>query len=494
MSDTATSSTAAPAPVQTWADRLNDFPDRLPPMLVKELRQGLRARTFVFVFLGLQLFLGLIMLIATSASGMNSAGEMVSKIIFLFFSIAVLFVQPLRGINALHAEIKSTTLDMMVLTKLNALRIVAGKCSAIIGQTLLLFISIIPYLILRYFFGGMNLFAELLALGSIFFISCCMTVINVGISANPSIMLRGLVPLALAIGSVFIMGVMLDEFQDILNFFALDRTKFLIGFFCGIGAVLYLTWFVFTIGVSAIAPMAENHSTLNRIIALIVVVLASATMIFSDADWDVIPTVAALLTLPAVVISLTESQEMLPRVTLPFTKRGFIGRLFGRFFYPCWSAGMLFAFLNLLILYCLIIYSYLFVENNVSPLDTESFAIINAFIGFALFPVVCLLLVEKHIVNRIGFYIMVLVALFVLVLAIYAIAEGTNNTQVLWLFCWLPPTQLFMLDAPKIDEKDILLVGLAVNAMIIGYLLIRAFMKWPDMRETEEDALLMERQ
>lgn len=31
-------------------EKLNDFSDRLPPMLVKELRQGLRAKTFVGVF------------------------------------------------------------------------------------------------------------------------------------------------------------------------------------------------------------------------------------------------------------------------------------------------------------------------------------------------------------------------------------------------------------------------------------------------------------
>jgi hypothetical protein len=494
MSDSP-SSTAAVTPVEpSLLDRLNDFPDRLPPMLVKELRQGLRARTFIAVFLGLQLFLGLIMLIATTASGMNGAGEMVSRIIFLFFSLAVLFVQPLRAINALHGEIKSTTLDMMVLTKLNATRIVAGKWSAIIGQTLLLFVSIIPYLILRYFFGGMNLFAELIALCSIFFLSCCMTAINVGISGNASIMLRGLVPLALAIGSLIAMVGVMEDFDGFLEFFALDRQDSVIAFLSLVGAALYLSWFIFSLGVSTIAPMSENHSTFNRLLGLAVILLAVVIMVMKGAEWIFIPMIAGILAIPSTLIALTERQEMLPRVTLPFTKRGALGRLFGRFFYPCWSAGMLYTCLLLAIIYALLFYAWSLPKRPYFDLGIEEIAIFNSLIGCMLFPAVCLLLMEKHIVNRIGVYIVLLLSCFALASAISAVAYGTDNQQALWIFCWLPPIQLFMVDARNIDEKNVMLVAFAVNAILIIFLLIRAFMKWPAIREAEEDALLMERQ
>ena len=67
-----------------------------------------------------QPILGLVMLLATTASGLDGAGLVVSRIIFLFFSLAVLVVQPLRGMNALYGEIKSSTIDMMVLTRLSA--------------------------------------------------------------------------------------------------------------------------------------------------------------------------------------------------------------------------------------------------------------------------------------------------------------------------------------------------------------------------------------
>jgi hypothetical protein len=53
---------------------LTDFSDKLSPMLVKELRQGLRARSFTMLFLIFQLLLGFILLTASAASSMDSAG------------------------------------------------------------------------------------------------------------------------------------------------------------------------------------------------------------------------------------------------------------------------------------------------------------------------------------------------------------------------------------------------------------------------------------
>ena len=223
MSDT---SSIAESPIPATAPSmmgLNDFSDRLPRMLVKELRQGMRARTFVAVFLGLQCFLALVMLFATTATSLTGTGSVVSQIIFLFFCLAVLVVQPLRAMNALHGEIKSTTIDMMVLTRLTARRIVAGKWASIVAQTLLLLVSIIPYLILRYFFGGMNLFAELLALFSIAILSACLTAINVGLSSNGSLLVRSFLPLAAALMMFSFSMSIMGSFDEIIQFFSLEQ-------------------------------------------------------------------------------------------------------------------------------------------------------------------------------------------------------------------------------------------------------------------------------
>ena len=172
MPEEATEPTPPPLPPSP-IERLNDFSDRFSPMLVKELRQGLRTHTFVVLFLVLQGLLALILL--TTAAADPNSGSTVSSIIFLFFSLAVLIVQPLRGMSAISSEVKSDTIDLMALTKLSAWRIVFGKWSSIMGQTALLLFAIVPYLILRYFFGGMQLFSELLFLFTVFLLSGVFT-------------------------------------------------------------------------------------------------------------------------------------------------------------------------------------------------------------------------------------------------------------------------------------------------------------------------------
>lgn len=466
-------------------EKLNDFSDRLPPMLVKELRQGLRAKTFVGVFLGLQLFLGIVMLFATTASGLDGAGEVVSRIIFLFFSLAVLVVQPLRAINALHAEIKSTTLDMMVLTRLNARRIVAGKWASIVGQTLLLFVSIVPYLILRYFFGGMNLFTELLALGSIFLFSACLTAFNVGLSSNAAIIVRGIVPLIVAVFLFGFLMVMVGNFDDFLEFFTLaDPDAMAIYWGMLIGSI-YLAWIIFSLGVSAIAPAAENHSSLNRIVTLVMMAVAGLILYLAHADEEVIPFIIGAVAFPALLASLTEPNHLLPRVTLPFVRRGAFGKFCGLFLYPCWTSGV--HFTALLSVVVLAVGGFVAMSASGYRFSGEEFAVLCSLTGSALFPAVILAFLQKKIQNRLGFYLAILIASFALMLALVAVAESTNADGAIWLFAWLPPVHLYLIDQAGSDTVA-LMTSLVVTSLYMGILLVHAWSQYKMVRKAEQEA------
>ena len=74
------------------ADHISDFPDKLNPMLVKELRQGLRGLGFVALFIAIQAFLCLILLITSATESQENVGNLISRIILFFFSIAVLVI------------------------------------------------------------------------------------------------------------------------------------------------------------------------------------------------------------------------------------------------------------------------------------------------------------------------------------------------------------------------------------------------------------------
>ena len=113
MSDTPT------ADPENLAKRMGDFSPRLSPMLVKELRQGMRTNMFAIAFILLHTFMMLCLLTA-----MIDPGSSDSEAFFWFVIIVVLlFVQPLRGFSALSSEYQLNTMDLIHMTKLNGWRI-----------------------------------------------------------------------------------------------------------------------------------------------------------------------------------------------------------------------------------------------------------------------------------------------------------------------------------------------------------------------------------
>ncbi|MGB0774658.1 MAG: hypothetical protein ACPGUY_02355, partial [Akkermansiaceae bacterium] len=55
---------------------ITDFPDKVNPMVVKELRQGLRGVSFVILFIAIQAALALILLTTAAAASYENAGNL----------------------------------------------------------------------------------------------------------------------------------------------------------------------------------------------------------------------------------------------------------------------------------------------------------------------------------------------------------------------------------------------------------------------------------
>ena len=92
-------------------------------MVVKELRQGLRMRSFGGIFVTLHILLVLITLMGGASSNHDSINWLFDGLVTAILCL----VFPLRGFAALAQEMNSGTLDMLVLTRLSAWRIVLGK-------------------------------------------------------------------------------------------------------------------------------------------------------------------------------------------------------------------------------------------------------------------------------------------------------------------------------------------------------------------------------
>lgn len=496
-------STAPTTPVPPLPNGLDEFSDRLSPMLVKELRQGLRARTFVVLFLAIQALLGIVLLSAVGSATPERAGQTVSAVIFFFFGMAVLIVQPLRGIGALHQEIKGNTIDLMVLTRLGAWRIVLGKWVAIVSQSALLLAAIAPYLILRYFFGRMNLFAELLLLALVFLGSAAFTAITVGLSAVSSIFIRGLVPL---VGAVYLAGGVSavcfgGGIDEVVEFCALQEPKSGWALLATLTAFAYFGWSALALGASMIAPVAENHGSARRVITLLAVAGVGGIGYFADFRREIVVALLAMLAVPTIAIALTEPLYLLPPICRPFVRRGPVGRLAGRFLYPGWPSGVLFTGL-LVAVACLLSLPQrpIGATHHGFPLPPEMLIVLSGGLGTLLLPALIQRVLPERFRQGFGVYLLILVILCVIAILLTMISAQSADDSFLWALVWIPPVQLPLIEWIQSshyrsgihlnppDYSALVVASFSVTAVYFLALLFAAVRSFPRIREVEEAA------
>jgi len=445
-------------------------------MLVKELRQGLRTRSFVAVFMALQAILAVVLLAAGAAATSDNSGQVISNIIFIFFSIAVIIIQPMRGIAALSSEVKGNTIDMMVLTRLSAWRIVTGKWFAIVTQSALILVTIIPYLILRYFFGGMNLFGEIMFLALIFLTSATLTAITVGLSASGSVILRSVLPMialpfgayTMLIGLMFGMGG--SRGGGMAEMVSLSTTESQVGVSLYLAACGYAGFFFLSIGTSLIAPYAENHSTLRRLIALAVTCVAAILGSMDFTDNDALPVIFTLILAPVFAILLTEFAPLSAPTFSRFTKFGAAGKLAGFFLFPGWPSGVFFCTLLTLIS------TIPFLVND-GGYGNDHMMYGMVCLASLLFPAALVNLLRTQGAQRVSNYVLFLLASGILAAVLAGIAESMSNKGFLWIFLWIPPV-LFALGETGGNDDAVAMAAMAMSLILFGILIVLALVNY----------------
>jgi len=157
----------------------NDLPEKFHPMAAKELRQSMRRGSFVYPFLGIQI-LALCAMVAEFQMGANlpnsqSAG-MLNLAMFStagpFWAVVMgicMLLMPLSGMVLMGQELEEGNHELLLLTKLDRWKIVWGKFITLWGLCALTFISLLPYVVVRYLLGGVEWWHEL---------ACGMTVLG----------------------------------------------------------------------------------------------------------------------------------------------------------------------------------------------------------------------------------------------------------------------------------------------------------------------------
>lgn len=349
MSSTSLPAIASPPALPV---KRSDFPTWLPAMLVKELRQGLRTRGFVGAFIVFQVIMVLLM-VGTVFGSMFNGGSHTSRLIIantitgFFWTLLgaqMLLSTPARALGTLQVELDSRALDLLVLTRLTAWRIVLGKWGSLMAQALLLFVAMLPYGIVRYFMGSVDLVQDAQICAGLIGGCALLTAAGLACSGLPKIV-RVLVPIVLVMGFQVV--------RPLMMLVGGGRTPMTSPFGAGFGGSgdAWVWWLngalvlgiLLVTAVRRIAPPAENHALLTRGLALATILPIPVLALLGKIN----PARGQLLfagLLVAMVAAVELSSLRWPMLShwRPWAKHGLLGRCFGRFALPGWPSAMAF--------------------------------------------------------------------------------------------------------------------------------------------------------
>lgn len=454
-----------------------DFGDWLSPILVKELRQGLKTRMFVTTFILVQVIMILIVgfqLLNHTHGSSPSSMESFDGFFWAFIGFPLLALMPARGLTAISEELKANTLDLVQLTRLTAFRIVLGKWIALVAQTLLLVAAILPYTVLRYFFGKVEVVSDLLIIAYMLMASIVLTAGAIALS-SAALAIRILI-LAVGVPFAFSMGgalVIAASFGGSRPFMGAPMEWWM----ALMAMVVYVILFL-EMASSKIAPASENHAARKRLLAILLAV--GGVLCAALGERETAENWASIffpLWLWVVLEALSERTVLVPSIYAPFTKRGFIGKLAGRVLYPGWASGLFFT----AILFTMEVLAYFLRDMTQwsNALNAAEAAFLALIIFTAIITPVCVFLMFPGARQPVWLYIFTQ-GIFLLIFAIANIVIATVGVDKEIVFRWLAPFPATAFLAWSVESsfeqngKFYAFVTLPVCLLIIAYLLLRA--------------------
>ena len=329
----------AGSPAGPWPG--DDFPSWISPMLVKELRQGVQSGAFAWTFILLQAGMFVLMTFwvveRSTAAGLSlQTNRGFHAWFWAIFGLAAIFVLPFRASGSMAAERTGNTLDLLRLTHLSSTQIVFGKWLAIMAQVALLATAVLPYLVLQYFFGGLDLISDLFTFVAVLLGASVMTAASVSTAGQPA-WSRGLLALFTLIFFVNVMGASPGSSLGVTSL-SLWSSLPALGIVAGLLTAVFLVY-----AAATIAPPAENHAFRARLLALVAATLALfATQVFGPLSAGFVVAVALAMVAGIAIAELIRDPVTLLGIHAPFARFGIVGRLGAALFTPGWATAVCF--------------------------------------------------------------------------------------------------------------------------------------------------------
>lgn len=183
---------------------VSEFPDRLSPVFVRDVRRFLKEKFFAIGFLTLHVLAFLAALLEWTISMMLrelGGAATFPGTLTLLTTLVFQLLLPLSFFHSLQGELNGRNMELLLTSRLSAWQVVRGKfftASALCG---LLLASLLPYFLVRYFLGGIELPALCAALVVLLLHNALMNAIIIGASAFTGSVSRVLIILFLIFAS-----------------------------------------------------------------------------------------------------------------------------------------------------------------------------------------------------------------------------------------------------------------------------------------------------
>lgn len=200
-----TSTAIAPASAPPWNERVAEWAG---PLVVKEVRGGLKSRAFGVAF-GLMLLAGFVVVLVNAAMAGNS-NEPRGAYAFMGMSVAFAvyghLLAPFIAFRAMVKEREDETWVLLVLTGLGTEGIVRGKHLSAISQVALGAAATAPFMLLSYLLSGVGLTNVLLGVWWQLGTSFLLTTAAVGLAAQSESRLERTLGHFLVLGVSVVLG------------------------------------------------------------------------------------------------------------------------------------------------------------------------------------------------------------------------------------------------------------------------------------------------
>ena len=466
-------SAAAPLPVT------NDFADWLSPILVKELRQGMQARTFVSIFIVVQVVMILLVGFHLLSLSTNAGTSGFDGFFWIFVGFPLLVLMPARGLAAVSEELRANTLDLVRLTRLTAFRIILGKWVALVSQSGLLVAAILPYAVLRYFFGRVDVILELETLGWMLAASFVITAGTIALS-TAHLVLRVLILLAA-----------LPAFLSLMSAYAFSRAFGGGGYSSGSFVPVDAWWLILTVMVvyvvmfleyaaSKIAPLSENHSARKRSAVLLFSIILMVAGWLGGASWLILILIPLVPIIVWVIVeALTEKSVLLPSLFKPFARRGSLGRMAGRFLYPGWATGVMFTALVVGLIF--LAFSGATKIDPILETDRLQFYAVWMLVLLSLLVPLPIIFLFKRVERRFWLYLLIQLVFVLLFAAASTVSDRDSPSSFYWLAPFPTSALIAMLSHSEHAELAVFFLK-TTSVMGGGLLLFLAFVMRREFR------------